>query len=320
LRGNLPRGSSRCLREDITNPDLLYLGTEFGFWVSFDRGQSWTALNTNLPTVAVHDVAIHPTAGEIVAATHGRSLWVLDVTPLRQTTREVAKADVHLYKPNSAVRWRNAPSHGGTNRRFEGQNPAIGAAIDYALAKKAEKVSLKVLDVDGAVVSELRATGAPGLHRVTWNLSRSPAPGAGPGGRFGFGGGPRSGGGLGGGRGAEAARAAAGAGRRAGGAPAASGEPARPAAGAAREAGGETESAAPLPPPRFGRLQSVPPGLYRVVLTVDGKDYTQNLRVVPDPNAPLAELAADEEREEEEADGMFEAEEGPEGEEGPIIR
>jgi hypothetical protein len=60
--------------------------------------------------------------------------------------------------------------------------------------------------------------------------------------------------------------------------------------------------------------------LYRVVLTVDGKDYTQNLRVVPDPNVPLAELAADEEREEQEADGMFEEEEGPEGEEGPIIR
>ncbi len=320
LRGNLPRGSSRCLREDIANPELLYLGTEFGFFVSLDRGQSWSSLNTNLPTVAVHDVAIHPTAGEIVAATHGRSLWVLDVTPLRQTTRAVAKADVHLYKPTPAVRWRNAPSHGGTNRRFEGQNPATGATIDYALARKADKVSLKVLDVNGAVVSELRATGVPGLHRITWNLARTPAPGTGPGGRFGPGGGPRSGGGAGGGRGAGAGRAEAAAGRRAGGAPAPSGERGRPAAGAASEAGGETESAAPTPPPRFGRLQPVPPGLYRVVLNVDGKDYTQNLRVLPDPNAPLAELAADEGSDDEKVEGMLEEEEGAEGDDGPIIR
>ncbi len=103
---------------------------------------------------------------------------MLDVTPLRQTTRAVAKADVHLYRPTSAVRWRNSPSHGRTNRRFEGQNPAVGAVIDYALAKKADKISLKVLGVDGTVVNELRATGVPGLHRVVWNLGRTPAPGA----------------------------------------------------------------------------------------------------------------------------------------------
>src|SRR5262249_3223369 len=74
LKANLPVGSSRCLREDISNPDLLYLGTEFAVWASLDRGKSWVKINNNLPTVAVHEIAIHPTAGEIVAATHGRSL------------------------------------------------------------------------------------------------------------------------------------------------------------------------------------------------------------------------------------------------------
>ena len=188
LRGTLPRGSSHCLREDIKNPDLLYLGTEFKFWVSLDRGQSWMSLNTNLPTVAIHDIALHPTAGELVAATHGRSLWTLDLTPLRQTTRAVANEKVHLFKPVSAISWRSAPSHGGTNRRFEGQNPPAGVMIDYALAEKAGKLSLKILDVNGALVSELRAPAEPGLHRVAWNLSR----GAGGRGGFGFGGGGRS--------------------------------------------------------------------------------------------------------------------------------
>src|SRR5262249_46689193 len=80
----LPMGSTRCLREDTENENVLYLGTEFAVYASIDRGKSWTKINNNLPTVAVHEIAVHPTAGEIVAATHGRSLWILDVSALRQ--------------------------------------------------------------------------------------------------------------------------------------------------------------------------------------------------------------------------------------------
>src|SRR5262249_57922547 len=95
LRANLPTGPTRVLREDVDNSSLLYLGTEFACWVSVDRGRYWTKLNNNLPTVAVHEIAVHPTAGEIVAATHGRSLWVLDVTPLRQMTQDALTAKAH---------------------------------------------------------------------------------------------------------------------------------------------------------------------------------------------------------------------------------
>jgi hypothetical protein len=92
IRANLPTGSTRCLREDVKNPDLLFAGTEFSLFASVDRGAKWTRINNNLPTVAVHEIAVHPTAGEIVAATHGRSLWILDVTALRQLTAEAMKA------------------------------------------------------------------------------------------------------------------------------------------------------------------------------------------------------------------------------------
>src|SRR5213079_1034568 len=106
ITANLPEfGSTRVLREDVTNEGLLYCGTEFALFVSLDRGGWWTKLNNNLPTVAIHEVAVHPTAGEIVVATHGRSLWVLDVTPLRQMTADVLKAKAYLYRPNTAVRW-----------------------------------------------------------------------------------------------------------------------------------------------------------------------------------------------------------------------
>lgn len=117
------------IREDIENPNILYLGTEFGAWVSIDRGRSWTRLNSNLPTVAVHEIAIHPAGGQIVAATHGRSLWILDVTPLRQMTAETVSARAHLYKPNTAIYWRLELRRGGGARDFAGQNPPSGAHI-----------------------------------------------------------------------------------------------------------------------------------------------------------------------------------------------
>lgn len=223
LRANLPSGSTRVLREDLENSSLLFLGTEFAAWVSTNRGASWTRLNNNLPTVAVHEFAIHPTAGEMVAATHGRSLWVLDITPLRGMTVDALKAPGYLYPPNTVVRWRseserNSP-YGVGARRFVGQNPPAGAQIYYSLTKKAAKVELKVVDYLGKTVMELGTRKEPGLHRITWPLLRSSA---------------------------------------------------KPAAGSV--------PAGFMPPG-----SQVPPGMYRVVLTVDGQEYTQGIKVEADP-------------------------------------
>src|SRR5205823_7290706 len=109
LRTNLPAGSTRVLREDVANTNLLYLGTEFAVYASTNRGAAWTRLNNNLPTVAVHEIAVHPTAGEIVAATHGRSLWVLDVTALRQMTADALKARANLSRQNVVTYWKSEP-------------------------------------------------------------------------------------------------------------------------------------------------------------------------------------------------------------------
>jgi photosystem II stability/assembly factor-like uncharacterized protein len=197
ITGNLPTGSTRCLREDVTNSNLLYCGTEFGLFVSLDRGGSWAKLNNNLPTVAVHEVAVHPTAGEIVAATHGRSLWILDVTALRQMASEKVKEEPTLYKPNAVVRWQQLPRRGQSGRRFVGENPAPGAHVYYSLPAKAEKVVIEFQDIDGKKVGELTGSTSAGLHKVTWNTASRPegGPGGGPGG----GGRPGGGGGFGGG-------------------------------------------------------------------------------------------------------------------------
>jgi hypothetical protein len=200
IKGNLPIGSTRCLREDITNPNLLFCGTEFALFVSLDRGTSWTKFNNNLPTVAVHEIAIHPTAGEIVAATHGRSLWILDVTALRQMASESVKEKPTLYKPNTLTRWQDMPRRGRSGREFVGQNPPTTAQVFYSLPKKAEKVSLRFFDIDDKKVGELNVPAEAGLHRAAWDtVARTEAvqQPQGGGGRGGQGGGGGGGGGRG---------------------------------------------------------------------------------------------------------------------------
>jgi photosystem II stability/assembly factor-like uncharacterized protein len=181
LRANLPAGSTRCLREDLFREDLLYLGTEFAAWASIDRGASWTKINGNLPTVAVHELAQHPSMGEMVAATHGRSLWVLDVSPLRGMNAKTAKAPATLYEPNTAVRWRNEALRGTVYgmgaRGYTGENPQPGAHLYYSLTKKARDVRVLVQDFTGKTVITLTGRPeqrGPGLHRLTWNLRSSP--------------------------------------------------------------------------------------------------------------------------------------------------
>ncbi|HHM13094.1 MAG TPA: PDZ domain-containing protein, partial [Planctomycetaceae bacterium] len=169
LRANLPEaaGSVRVLREDLQNENVLYLGCEFGCWVSVDRGRSWTRLNSNMPHVAVHEFAQHATSGELIAGTHGRGIWILDVTTLRQINAEAIAAPVKLYKPNTVVMWKRKPSRGnsGGPRAYVGQNPTREAILDYSLGRPARSVELKIVDFRGRKVVELPASRQKGFHR-----------------------------------------------------------------------------------------------------------------------------------------------------------
>jgi photosystem II stability/assembly factor-like uncharacterized protein len=213
IMSNLPSfGSTRVLREDIVNQSVLYCGTEFGIWASLNRGASWANINGNLPTVAVHEVAQPTTASEIVVATHGRSVWVVDVNSIRQMPERTLRAgneekkvdplkdEVTLFEPAPVVRWKLDGGRGFPYsreiRKFYGTNPELGASLEYMLTKPAKSVSLKVTDVNGKAVREFRtAPTEAGFHSLRWNLS-------GGGGGGGFGGGGGGGGRFGGGGGA----------------------------------------------------------------------------------------------------------------------
>ena len=201
ISSGLPRnnGTVHALAEHFRNQNLLFAGTEYGLFVSFDRGKRWQELKNNLPRVPVFDIQIHPRENDLILATHGRSIWILDdITPLEQMTEQVLTRDVHLFEVRPAVEWHMMDSKTFIGHTFfVAPNPPVGALIDYYLKSKPERrndLKISILDKDAKVVRELRdAQGEAGLNRVAWDLRTdppSPAPAGG-----------RGGGGRGGGRG-----------------------------------------------------------------------------------------------------------------------
>ncbi|HEX9699340.1 MAG TPA: hypothetical protein VGD06_07760, partial [Acidobacteriota bacterium] len=127
ITSNLPDGDVvRVVREDLRNPDLLFAGTEFGLFVSIDDGESWSRFMNGMPTVSIYDLVIHPRDNDLIAGTHGRSIWILDdISPLQQLTAEVRGRDGWLFEQRPATLWENV-SRGGQRGHFwwAGENPA----------------------------------------------------------------------------------------------------------------------------------------------------------------------------------------------------
>ena len=181
------KGVVNVIREHHRNPRLLFAGTEYGLYVSFDQGARWSRLQLNLPTVPVDDIAIHPRENDLVLGTHGRSIWILDdITPLEQLTEAITTQDLHLFDLRAATEWRLTNKTGSTaggNKVFLGANPPGGAVVHYFLKAKPaerERVRITIQDGGGRTVRELDGTGTPGINRVVWDLrSRSPLAAAG---------------------------------------------------------------------------------------------------------------------------------------------
>lgn len=197
ISANLPaHGNVHTVRQDLRNRNLLYAGTEFGFYVSFDEGGSWQAFMNNLPTTRVDDVLVHPRDNDLVLATHGRSVLIMDdISALQALTPEVLASDVHLFEPRDAVLWKEdrtlARSVTG-NKTWQGDNGPRGTVIQYYLDDDTRgDVNLTITDLrTGEVFRDLEGTGEAGLNRVEWDSrGNQPPPGEGGGGGGGFGGG-----------------------------------------------------------------------------------------------------------------------------------
>ncbi|GAB4197446.1 MAG: hypothetical protein Tsb002_31570 [Wenzhouxiangellaceae bacterium] len=180
------------VREDLRNPNVLYAGTEFGLFVSHDRGDNWQELDMkNLPTVAVHDIVQQPRRNDLLLGTHGRAIWVFDdITPVQQWNDEIAEAPAHLFPVREAFRYsRSFTRYGEGDHRWIARNPAYGALLTYtiqppesdedsgdeATESADDWLTLEILNQDGEVIRTLEdAPKEAGMNRIAWDLSIDP--------------------------------------------------------------------------------------------------------------------------------------------------
>jgi hypothetical protein len=197
---NLPASSpadyARVLREDPHNRDLLFVGTSLAVYTSLDRGQTWHKFMSGMPHAPIYDLQVHPRDKELIAATHGRSFWIVDINPLEQMAGSMAQrvvaANAYLFEPRVAYDYGEGPNLGESfygigHKNFQAPSPPHGAEISYRIGRGAMPaagsgggrggrggagggVQLVISDVRGDTVAVVNGPGAPGLHKVAWNF------------------------------------------------------------------------------------------------------------------------------------------------------
>lgn len=177
LAGDGVEGYAWVIKQDPVNADLLYLGTELGLYLSLDGGGKWARFTENLPRVAVHDLVVHPSEHDVILATHGRGIYVIDdVTPLRALTAEVLEQDVTLLPSRPSVMMITSPLTNFSPGEFVGETVSEAAAIDYYLKKRhlLGELRIEVYDQQGELITSLPTGKRRGLNRVYWPMRLPP--------------------------------------------------------------------------------------------------------------------------------------------------
>jgi photosystem II stability/assembly factor-like uncharacterized protein len=179
ITADLPEGTVYVVAEDRKNPDLLFAGTELGVYATLDGGRSWVKFGRGLPGNAmVTDLLIHPRENDLVVATHGRGLYITDITPLQEMREGFSGEDVHLFAVEPKVQWPERwDMFAGTDgdRKFTVPNEPAGLVINYFLkAAVKDKVTVRIADPYGEELVALEGKTAAGLNSVLWDMRRAP--------------------------------------------------------------------------------------------------------------------------------------------------
>ena len=169
------RGYAHVIKEDPVSQNILYLGTEFGLWISLDSGKHWAQYKGHdFPIVAVRDIVVHPRESDLVLATHGRGIWIIDdITPLRKLTPEVTGQDaVFLSAKPSQQRLEAGGGWADGSAVYTGPNPPDAAIITYYQKKRHifGKMKLEIFDAQGKLVDTLPPNSRRGISRVEWPM------------------------------------------------------------------------------------------------------------------------------------------------------
>jgi photosystem II stability/assembly factor-like uncharacterized protein len=173
------RGYAHVIKEDTVSANLLFLGTEFGLWISLDGGGQWAQYKGHdFPNVAVRDIVVHPRESDLILATHGRGIWIVDdISPLRRLTPEVLNTEAAFIE--SQPEHQRLVAQGGWaggDGSFVGDNPPDGAMITYYQRRRHiyGRMKLEVFDAKGKLVDTLPASSRRGLSRVEWSMRLKP--------------------------------------------------------------------------------------------------------------------------------------------------
>jgi len=170
-------GFARNIQEDYVNPDLLYLGTEFGLYITMDGGKNWKKFTNNMPSVAVHFIDLHKRTNDLIMGTHGRGVIIIDdISPLRSINNEVLGKTLHFFEtPDTEIS--ETSSFGGNfgaETQFVGRSKTKDVQIKYYLKKRHTfgKMALEIQDMDGNTIAELGPGKSKGINIVNWNYTR----------------------------------------------------------------------------------------------------------------------------------------------------
>jgi len=171
IMNNLPNECVNVIVEDLKNPDLLFVGTNLGLYVSLDGGKDWHAMKNNMPTVPVRDLVIHPRENDLVVGTFGRGFFIADITPLQEMTKSVLNSKAHLFDIERKIQWVIPYQNTVSAQNFAGENEPHGVIINYYLKRKIS-VGVTIRIYDGArLLNELHGPGNAGLNRVEWGMT-----------------------------------------------------------------------------------------------------------------------------------------------------
>lgn len=178
IHSNLPDHPINVIFEDRKNPNLLFLGTDMGVYVSINGGKKWVRMRNNMPTIAVHDLLVHPRENDLVVGTYGRGLYITDITPLQVLNEKILEEDIYFFKIKPKVQrmtrgWGNYNLYG--DRHLATPNEPNGIVINYYLKNKVkEKVKITVTDPYGKVLITFKGKPDAGINRVIWNMRHQP--------------------------------------------------------------------------------------------------------------------------------------------------
>ena len=169
---------ARTITEDFVNPDLLFLGTEYGLYISIDGGKEWVRFESKVPKVPIYEMVIHPSENDLVIGTHGRGILIIDnITPLRQLSNEILSSEITIFpsEPYTITNPKYATGLSG-DQEFWGSNPSSSAIITYYMQKRHVfgDMSVEIYNSDGELIKTLPAGKNKGINYVEWAVRKKP--------------------------------------------------------------------------------------------------------------------------------------------------